>query len=237
MTAPGSQAQLPDAVRQLALDLRLRDESTLHNFVIAPATAALLPVLRAASEPLVFLHGPPEGGKSHLLQAACAQSQGPALYLPLAELRQSAAAELLIGLEQLDLLCFDDVHRVLEDADWALALFDCFHRCQQSGCRWLLAASRPPSALPVALPDLQSRLSAGLIYALPAPDDSLRRQILIARARARGMALGEEVAIYIERRAGRSLESLLGLLDTLDQATLRAGRPLSVPFVREIMGW
>lgn len=222
---------------QLALDVRLRDEATLESFVPGPATAALLPLLRAGSEPLILLHGPSGGGKTHLLQAACQHNRASALYLPMTELCRLAPAEVLSGLEQLDLLCLDDLHRVLDEPAWALALFDCFHRCQQTGCRWLVAARRPPAALSVALADLQSRLSAGLVFALPAPDEALRRQILRARAHARGMRLSEDVLSYVERRAGRSLDALLALLDELDQATLRAGRPLSVPFVRQLMRW
>ena len=44
----------------------------------------------------------------------------------------------------------------------------------------------------MALPDLRSRLAAGLVFALPAPDDAARRAILVFRAARRGLRLSAE---------------------------------------------
>ena len=67
--------------------------------------------------------------------------------------------------------------------------------------------------------------------------DEEKAAILTFRARRRGMALPPGVAAYIVSRAPRALHDLLALLDDLDRASLVRKRPLSIPFVRETMGW
>ena len=66
---------------QLPLELRLRDDATLANFLPLPDTAPLLAALREqpspAGEKLIYLYGPAGSGKSHLLQACC-HEQGSA---------------------------------------------------------------------------------------------------------------------------------------------------------------
>jgi DnaA family protein len=231
----------PDATApaggQLALALQPRDDATGDNFLELPANAAPLAALRAAAEELVYLHGPADGGKSHLLQAECHAATGPALYLPGHEVAGYAAEELLGGVEALALVCIDDLDALAGDLAWERELFHLYNRARQRGCRLRVAATQPPSALPLALPDLRSRLAAGLVFGLPVPDDSARRDILAFRAARRGLRLSPETAGYILARAPRSLDALLGILERLDAASLAAGRPLTLPFVREVMGW
>ena len=57
------------------------------------------------------------------------------------------------------------------------------------------------------------------------------------RAACRGLALPAEVAAYIVSRAPRGTGDLLALLDALDHASLRDQRPLSIPFVKQSLGW
>jgi DnaA family protein len=222
---------------QLALDLRPRDDATLENFCARPGNAAALAALTAGGDELVFLHGPAEGGKSHLLQAMCHAVTGPSLYLPAAQLRDYPAAEVLRGTEELALVCVDDLDALAGLAAWERGLFHLYNRSRNGGCRLLVAARLPPTALPLGLPDLRSRLAAGLVFALPAQDDADLAAILAFRARRRGLELPREVAAYILVRAGRSLGELLAILERLDAASLAAQRALTLPFVRQTLGW
>ena len=60
---------------------------------------------------------------------------------------------------------------------------------------------------------------------------------LIFRARQRGMALNDATAEFIYRRSNRSIEQLMELLDKLDQVSLSEQRRLTIPLVKETMGW
>lgn len=99
--------------RQLALEVQLRDDATLDNYLGAPAVQPLLLALQQQTTPdgeaIIFLYGPDGCGKSHLLQAACHLAGGGALYLPLAELAEYSPHDVLQSVETLDLVCLDDV--------------------------------------------------------------------------------------------------------------------------------
>ena len=225
------------APRQLFLNLQPRDDATLENFLPLPGNSAALAMLRAGGDDLVYLHGPAAVGKSHLLQGLCHAAGSRALYLPGAAVADYPAAEVLAGTEELALVCIDELDLLAGREDWEQALFHLYNRARESACRLCVAATRPPAALALALADLRSRLAAGLVFALPAPDDVARRAILTFRAERRGLRLSPEVAGYILARAPRGLVDLLAVLERLDEASLAARRPLTQPFVREVMGW
>ena len=234
-------AELGTRQGQLALEVQLRDDATLENYLSSPQVQPLLQALQGQlapeGEPIIYVCGADGCGKSHLLQAACHLARESALYLPLRELAHYSPVDVLRGVETLDLVCLDDIESVLGNDDWELALFNLFNRAQQWGSRLLLAGNGPPRAQAVTMPDLRSRLSWGVVFQLPQPDDAALSAILSFRATRRGLSLPEEVASYIVHRAPRSLDRLLELLDQLDRASLEEKRALSIPFVKQSLGW
>ena len=225
----------------MPLQVRLRDEATVDNFLARPALQPLLGALRAqatgSGEAVIYLHGPAGAGKSHLLQASCHLAGGAAQYLPLAQLDGYAPQDVLQGMEALRLVCLDDIHGVLGREDWELALFDLYYGARERGCALLVAAEAAPRALSLGLEDLRSRLAWGSVFQLQPGGDEDKAAILRFRAARRGLVLGAEVANYIVVRAARDLDALLALLDELDHASLVAKRPLSIPFVKQVLGW
>ncbi len=227
---------------QLPLAVHLRDDATLENFLFhatpGPLHAALKNQCSAEGEPVIFIHGGPGSGRSHLLQAACHQhAAGEALYLPLDELREMPPAELLADVENLVLVSLDNLDAVLGDPAWEEALFNLFNRARDSGCRLLFSANCAPRQLPVQLADLQSRLSWAVVFQLQEPVDEDKLRILQFRARRRGMSLSDEAGHYILARAARSLGELIGILDRLDRDSIVAQRQLSIPFIKSSLGW
>jgi DnaA family protein len=226
---------------QLSLAVHLRDDATLDNFLALPRVQPLLSALQTQLEPtgeaVIYLYGPAGSGKSHLLQASCHVAATETLYLPLAELRQYPAAEVLQGVEHVDRVCIDDIHAVLGDANWELALFNLYNSAREQGCRLVVAGSAAPRSLAVNLADLRSRLSWGIVYQLTPGDDADKAAILQFRATRRGLTLPAGVASYIVSRAPRAMGPLLEILDLLDRASLAQQRALSIPFVKETLGW
>ena len=226
---------------QLPLPVRLRDEATFDNFLPQNAMRALIAALQQQAsgpgEAIIFVFGGSGSGKSHLLQASCLLAGGGAIYLPLNELAEYEPAQVLQGIEALDLVCLDDVDRVLGRADWEVALFDLCNRAREQGCRLLVAANAAPRALAVNLPDLRSRLAWGIVYQLCDAQDDEKIAILQFRATRRGLSLSREVCSYIVTRAARDMEALLDLLDKLDNASLIEQRALSIPFIKATLGW
>jgi DnaA-homolog protein len=239
--APGNETAERLQQHQLSLAVQLRDDATLENFLPLPKAQPLLTALQGQMQPggdaVIYLYGPPGAGKSHLLQASCHLAEAQTLYLPLAQLRQYPAAEVLQGVEQQDRVCLDDIHSVLGDPEWELALFSFYNSARQHDCRLVVAAHTAPRSLAVNLPDLRSRLSWGIVYQLKEADDEEKAAILQFRAMRRGLTLSPGVASFIVGRAPRGMQQLLDVLDRLDCASLAEQRALSIPFVKQALGW
>ncbi len=223
-------------MRQLTLGVRLHDRAVFDTFVAGDHPQALAAARRLAGGggTLLYLHGTPGSGKSHLLQALCATVPGAA-YLPLAELK-SLGPEVLSGLAQQALLALDDLQAVAGDGEWERALFTLYNEGLASGARLAVAAQMPAGDLPLRLPDLRSRLAAMPHFALRPLDEAQQREALRVHAAARGMQLPPETVQYLQRRCARDMASLHALLEKLDSASLEAQRPLTVPFVRQVLG-
>ncbi|WP_079201295.1 DnaA regulatory inactivator Hda [Pseudomonas sp. CC6-YY-74] len=230
---------------QLPLGVRLRDDATFANYYPGANAAALGYVERLCeadagwAESLIYLWGGAGVGRTHLLQAACLRFEQlgePAVYLPLAELVAHGPI-MLDNLEQFELVCLDDLDAVAGLSDWEEALFHLFNRLRDSGRRLLLAASRSPRELPVKLADLQSRLTLALVFQLQSLSDEDKLRALQLRASRRGLHLSDEVGRFILTRGERSMSALFELLERLDQASLQAQRKLTIPFLKEILGW
>ncbi|MBU1330016.1 MAG: DnaA regulatory inactivator Hda [Gammaproteobacteria bacterium] len=229
---------------QLSLGVRLRDDATFANFYPGANAAALGYVERLCeaeagwTESLIYVWGHPGVGRSHLLQAACIrmeQRSEPAVYLPLSS--PGLRPELFDNLEQFELVCLDDLDAVAGKREWEEALFHLFNRLRDSGRRLLLAADKSPREIAIKLPDLKSRLTLALVFQLQGLSDEDKLRALQLRASRRGLHLSDEVGRFILTRGERSMSSLFDLLEELDQASLRAQRKLTIPFLKETLGW
>ena len=230
---------------QLSLGVRLRDDATFANYYPG-ANAVTLGYVEHACETedqwmdsLLYIWGNPGSGRSHLLQAACLRVEergGRALYLPLADLAKYGT-QLLDNVEFCDLVCLDDVEAVLGQPEWEEALFHAFNRLRDAGKQLLIAANAAPRKLPIKLPDLQSRLSLALVFQLHELSDDEKLRALQLRASRRGVRLSDDVGSFILARSVRSMTVLFDTLEQLDTASLQAQRKLTIPFLKEALGW
>jgi len=226
--------------RQLLLPVRLNDEATFDNFLVAPRNAlavdGLRGVLAPGAECFCYLHGPVGSGRSHLLQALCHQAAATgACYLPLTELVDYPAAEVLEGLDDMALLCLDDIDAVLGKETWDEALFHLYNRRQAAGLALCVSAAVPAREAPTALPDLGSRLLLMLSCRLQLLDEADRGAALQLRARQLGIGLSDDVVSYILRRLPRDMASLVAFLHRLDHLSIAEKRRITVPFVGELL--
>lgn len=222
--------------RQLPLGISIRPSVDFGSY-IPGRNGEAVSRLRTPQDPFIYLWGESGSGKSHLLQAACLQAHDeerlPA-YLPLKS-KQEIDPEMLVGLESYALVCLDDLEQVAGQATWERAIFNLFNLLREHGGQLIVSADRPPSALPVELPDLASRLTWGPCYQLLALNDEERLELLLSCAERRGMSMSVETASFLLQRTPRDIHFLTHLMDRLDTASLAAQRRLTIPFVREIL--
>ncbi len=232
--------------KQLVLGISLRDEATYRNFYCRAGSknSEIVNILKAqlsgSGEQIIYLWGAAGCGLTHLLQAAChdAHERGIyAQYLPLKDLAGYAPDSIFEGLEAQDLVCVDSVDAVVGHSAWEKALFDFFNRMRDAGKRIIFSSVANPNKLPMRLEDLKSRLAWSVIYHLEELDDADKSAALQMRAKSRGMDMQEEVAQFILNRAPRDTNDLFYILDSLDELSLREQRKLTIPFVKEVLGY
>lgn len=225
---------------QMPLGLRLKEEATFDNYYTgshAEMITALKNTARGQGESIIYLYGTRGQGLSHLLQAACHEAslqQRSCVYLPLGELI-ALSPDMLLGLESLSLICMDDVQVLADNKAWEEAVFHLFNRVRDAGGALILTGSALPKDLPLTLPDLISRFSWGVVYALHPLSDDEKLKVLMMRAHERGITLSEEVGKYLLSHCPRHMRTLLAALDALDKASLAAQRRLTIPFVKEVL--
>lgn len=226
---------------QLPLGLALRDSARFASFFGGRNGELLTVLLQAATgtgEAFVYISGAAGTGKTHLLQAACRQATEAgrrSTYLPL-DAHADLAPVVLHGLEQMALLCLDDVDALAGDAAWERAVFDLFNRVRAAGTTLLVAGRERPDRAGFTLPDLASRLAWGVTYVLKALDEDEVLAALEQRARSRGLELPAGTARFLIKRMPRDLASVFDLLDRLDEASMVEQRRLTVPFVKSVLG-
>jgi DnaA family protein len=226
-------------MKQLTLGVQLKERATFASFLTArnqEVVAHLEHVALAAPAGATWLAGPHASGKSHLLQAVCAQvAPGRrAAYLPL-ETLLPFGPETLEGAEALDVACYDDVQAVAGIAEWERRLFALWQAALERQTTLLFAARENPVHVDFGLPDLKSRLASASIFAVRELNDEEQLQALDLRAQLRGFDLPAETARYLQRRFPRDMRTLCDVLDTLDDAAFVAQRRLTVPFIRDVI--
>jgi DnaA family protein len=226
--------------RQLALPIRLADHARLGNYFPAgneALLAALAAVAAGRGRAPVWVAGAAGSGRTHLLQATVAAVPAGlgAAYVPL-DRATALPPAVLDGLGGLALVAVDDVDAVAGDAAFEAALFRLYESLVPRGGALVLAARADVPDCGFRLPDLASRLAAGLRFAITPLDDAGRLAALQLRARFRGLELPDETGRYLLNRVARGPASLFALLDPLDEAALASGRRLTVPFVRALIG-
>jgi DnaA family protein len=225
---------------QLPLSLNPQQVYRLSNFYFTQPELqqALVDFCAQSTIAFLYLWGGHASGKSHLLIAMTEQMQQSGkrtVYLPLSELVATTSPEVLQSLEQLDLLCIDELEAIVGLKDWEEAIFHCFNRLQDAGCHLVVASISNPAMTDIQLADLRSRLATGLIYQLETLDDTAKQQVLIVQAQARGLELPDEVAQYLLRHQSRDMRELIQLLQQLDKASMIEKRRLTIPFVRQVL--
>jgi len=238
-------------VAQLTLAVQLPDDETFDSFksdqnIISHLKNFIGSSIQTEKKANAFyLFGMPGVGKSHLLHASCtfASNLGKtSVCLSFSELMQGAtdvsastSVEVLVGLEQIDLICLDDLQLIAGNKDWQQAVFDLYNRVTEQNKLLLLSGTQSANQLGITLPDLVSRLTWGFTEQLKELDDADKLMALQYRAQQRGVVLQDDVAKFLLNRLSRDMSSLLSSLDKLDQASIREQRKITIPFIKEIL--
>ena len=215
--------------RQLAFALPHAESLTRDNFLEGPANAAGLALVESWPDwpnRIMLLVGPEGSGKSHLA----------AIWAEQAGARSTAAHALTAagvpGALATGALVIEDLKS--SDID-ERALFHLMNLAREDEAFVLITTREPPTAFPVELRDLRSRLRAVPSVSLLPPDDQLFRALIVKFCADRQLNVDEAVVSYLASRIERSYAAVRQAVELLDSEALRLGRPVTRALAAELL--
>ncbi|WP_114325954.1 DnaA regulatory inactivator Hda [Candidatus Colwellia aromaticivorans] len=231
---------------QLTLSVQLPDDETFSSYlsesnhlVVSQLTLFIeqSQVPKPNQPNSFYLFGLTGVGKSHLLHACSAYAaklNKTSVCLSCAELLL-LSVEVLDGLEQIDVICLDDIQLISGNKVWQQAIFDLYNRVIEHNNCLLISGDQSATQLGLSLPDLVSRLSWGLTEQVKPLDDDEKVTALQYRASKRGLTLSREAASFLLNRLSREMGNLIASLDILDKASIREQRKITIPFIKDVL--
>jgi len=232
-------------VSQLTLSVQLPDDETFASFqsqsnqMVVQQLTHFLDHIADVNKQVhsLYLFGLTGVGKSHLLHASCAYADTlglTSLCLSFSELTQ-LSVDVLVGLENIDLVCLDDIQLIAGNKKWQQGVFDLYNRMVEQNKCLIITGDQSVAQLNISLPDLVSRLSWGLTEQLKPLTDKEKSFALQYRAQQRGLYISDDVASFLINRLSRDMTSLLAALEQLDQASIREQRRITIPFIKDVL--
>lgn len=229
---------------QMPLKIGLRDDACFETFVtekesLALALNALQSALIKDSGSAYYLFGNGGTGKTHLLQAACrfvTEHSKTSVFLPISDDSLPLIADVLMGLEQMPLVCLDDIDEKIGDAKWELALANLLTKSSVQGHTVLLSGTTAINDWNIKTQEL----AKALMNVLPIQMQSLEDKSEVIAALQKhstkmGFELPNEVGNFLVKQFSTDLQELLAVLKLLEQATLVEKRRLTLPFVKQVL--
>jgi chromosomal replication initiator protein len=230
-----------------------RSSRGLGEFIVGPCNRmAFAAVEIAASRPgeisPLVIHGPGGVGKSHLLELACNRARGfhPGLQVAFLSAEQFTTSFLhalhgrsLPGfrrsIRSADMLVIDDLQffvgkrATIQEFQQTI---DAFYR---QGKQIVVASDKDLDALSDLGSELLGRLRGGMTARLLPPDYDVRRGIVTALARIRGLALPDDVIHHVAVSMTRHARELAGAVNRLEATSHMLGLPVTLDLAEEAL--
>lgn len=225
-------------VAQIPVNFEFRSNQTFASFMPGSNLELiqhLENLVNTPDEPQILIWGKTGSGKTHLLQACCHLAQQHGLSVFYLNLHHAAEPGILEGLDAFELVCLDEIEYIAGNAKWEAALFGFYNQHRQQRHKLLIASEQAIQSLPIALPDLKTRLNWGLSLKIQALTEAELLTALQLKAHHLGFDLSASVGRFLLSRYSHDFGVLSSLLEELDSASLAAQRKLTIPFLKQIL--
>lgn len=235
---------------QLILEFPLNQQFGFSNFVICRGNETALKFAervssKSAVESLLYLHGPPGSGKTHLLEscsAAIAQNAESEVPLPMFSFKESigTAPQTIISALQRRFangiaLLLDDIHLAPPDPHLKNAIWQMFNDFHSVSKPVIITGLHHPKQLTNLDDHLVSRLLWGLVAGVDVSDDESRRMIMQKLANDRQVILPDDVTDFLLRHLPRDIPTIIKSLDLIIRHSLSTGRKVSPKLAAEAL--
>lgn len=229
---------------QMPLKMGLRDNACFETFVTERESQALAfnglqLALTQSSGSAFYLYGESGVGKTHLMQASCrfvTEQKQASVYLPFEDHSLPLIPDVLTGLEQMPLVCLDDIGSIIGNVKWEESLANLIIKSSVQGHTLILTGTLPINDWAIATTDLAKALMTVLPIEMHAIVEKEEVILALQRHSLRlGFELPNEVGNYLIKQFSTDLQELLAVLKLLEQATLVEKRRLTLPFVKLVL--
>jgi chromosomal replication initiator protein len=247
-TVQDSFAQTP----QVALDPALNSKYTFESFVVGScnqfAHAASLAVAQAPGKTYnpLYLYGGVGLGKTHLMHACGHAIKQRNPHLTLCYLSSERFMNELINAirfdktpsfrekyRSVDVLLIDDIQFMAGKERTQEEFFHTFNALYEQQKQIVISSDCPPREIPTLEERLHSRFEWGLIADLEPPDLETKVAILKRKAETMGVAIPDEVALFIATRVKNNVRELEGSLIRLLAISSLRGAAINEDLARD----
>jgi chromosomal replication initiator protein len=137
--------------------------------------------------------------------------------------------------QQVDALLIDDIQFFAGKDRTQEEFFHTFNALFDGRQQIILTCDRYPREVEGLEPRLKSRLAWGLSVAIEPPDFETRAQIVLSKARERGVMIPEDVAFLLAKKMRSNVRDLEGALNTLAARANFTGRSITAEFAQETL--
>lgn len=190
----------------------------------------LVKTLKEQTESFVYLWGEQGSGKTFLLKSwvtKAKQENKKAIYIDVATMG------LPDSVRDYDFIAIDGVE-ALDDLE-QIRLFSIFNQFKDQQQGFLLISSNTPPGRLSVREDLRTRMGFCLVYEVFPLTDPEKISLLSAMAKSRQINLSDDVFVYLLNRWRRDIDSLIKMLEELDQYSLATKKPITVFLVKKLL--
>lgn len=238
--------------QQVALDPVLNSKYTFESFVVGScnqfAHAASLAVAQAPGKTYnpLYLYGGVGLGKTHLMHACGHAIKQRNPHLSLCYLSSERFMNELINAirfdktpsfrekyRSVDVLLIDDIQFMAGKERTQEEFFHTFNALYEQQKQIVISSDCPPREIPTLEERLHSRFEWGLIADLEPPDLETKVAILKRKAETMGVAIPDEVALFIATRVKNNVRELEGSLIRLLAISSLRGTAINEDLARD----
>ena len=211
---------------KVGLGLTTASEASFDTFFVGENEIALD---RVREGERIWLFGEPATGKSHVLHSLARETVDASYITEHPPKLDKDPASPLLLIDDIDALCGNEENEY--------ALFAVYEATDFGKTRWVVSAQSAPNEVSFLYRDLASRMSLFERVELRPVPESARGSLLRFWANDRAIGISDEVIQFLLDRIPRTQQSLWDTLQKLDRTSMLENRTLTIPFVREVMGF
>lgn len=212
--------------RQLPMEFDLIEGYSADDLVVTEANRAAATLVAGWPDwpsPVIVLAGPTGSGKTHLASIWRARSAARAF---------KAAAIGKPDLPASGAALVEDVDSGEIDEE---GLFHLINAVRSADGTLLMTSRGFPSAWPVGLADLRSRLKAATTVEIAEPDDALLGAVITKLFADRQLTIEPHVVSFLVHRMDRSLATAIDLVGRIDRMSLERKTRISRALAAEVL--